>query len=525
MGFSDIARGGWRTVICRNDDQYTVTTNHLFREVFVLAHTQHLKNKDIYEGGSKLVVALDATGLGDEEAVIQRMYKLQYGFINAFLDIYVTENGKCKDPRVVDYYGDEEPIEIGPDENMHDSMVEFIAACSRRRGYVLGIGIMSSKAIGINHKEYGVTSRGVIAATRIAMAQAGVDMAKDRFRVKITGGPWGDVAGNCMKLLLANSPGAELVSIIDGSGALYDPQGADGKSLQPLLLHQDIDHFDPQALHKGGFLLLRNQSKVEALRKLYKKVSRTAKGLQEEWITSDELQRELDELLFKVEADLFLPCGGRPETIDQSNWQRLFSTKGKASCRVIVEGANSYITPQAREEIQKKGIILLRDATANKCGVISSSYEIIANLLMSDEEFLANKEAYVAEVMKILDKRAGDEARLIFKRYGEAGGAKLYTEISAEVSNEINEHYARLFEFFQNRPELLERELFHKVLLSHLPAFVASRPKFKGRVHDLPVKIKCAILASEIASFIVYHGEWDSNLEDRLTGYLEPHFG
>jgi len=524
VGFSDIARGGWRTVICRTGDQYTVTTNHLFREVFVLAHTQHLKNKDIYEGGSKLVVALDATGLDDHEAITQRMYKLQYGYINAFLDIFITEDGQCKDPRVVDYYGDEEPIEIGPDENMHDSMIEFIAECSRRRGYVLGIGIMSSKAIGINHKEYGVTSRGVISAANIAMGQAGLDMAKDRFTVKITGGPWGDVAGNSMKLLLERSPGVAIVAIIDGSGALYDPKGANKSALKKLLMLHDIDHFDTKSLNKGGFLLCRSHSKVESLRTLYKKVVNTGDGLKEEWITSDELQKEMDNLLFKTEADLFLPCGGRPETIDEANWRRLFPANAKASCRVIVEGANSFITPLARDEIQKKGVILLRDATANKCGVISSSYEIIANLLMSDEEFLANKESYVDDVIKILDKRATDEARLIFRRFEEASGAKLYTEISAEVSSEINEHYARLFEFFQGRLDLQQQDLFHKVLLSHLPAFVARHPKFKARVGNLPDKIKCAILASEIASFIVYHGEWDSNLEDRLIGYLAPHF-
>jgi glutamate dehydrogenase len=60
IGFSDIARGGWRTIICRSRDEYTTNTNTLFREVYVLAHTQHLKNKDIYEGGSKLTVVLDA---------------------------------------------------------------------------------------------------------------------------------------------------------------------------------------------------------------------------------------------------------------------------------------------------------------------------------------------------------------------------------------------------------------------------------------------------------------------------------
>lgn len=525
VGFADIARGGWRTIICRSGDQYTVTTNTLFREVFVLAHTQHLKNKDIYEGGSKLVVAMDATELDDQDAVTQRMYKLQYGFIKAFLDIFTTENGRCKNPQVADYYGDVEAIELGPDENMHDSMIEFIAECSRRRGYVLGIGVMSSKAIGINHKEYGVTSRGVISVAKIAMDQAGINMGKDDFTVKMTGGPLGDVAGNSMKLLLEHSPGVAIVAIIDGSGALYDPQGANKKALQKLLMVHDIDHFDPKALSQGGFLLCRNQVKVESLCTLYKKVVNTGNGIKEEWITSDELQKEMDHLLFKTKADLFLPCGGRPETIDETNVSLLFSVKGAVSCRVIVEGANSFVTPPARDEIQKRGIILIRDATANKCGVISSSYEIIANLLMSDQEFLETKDAYVRDVMNILDKRATDEAKLIFRRHAEAGGARLYTEISSEVSSEINEHQARLFEFFQERPRLLEQELFHKVLLSHLPAFVAKHAKFRSRVDGLPLKIKCAILANEIASFIVYHGEWDSNLEDRLIGYLEPYFG
>ena len=53
IGFSDIARGGWRTVIARSRDDYITNANTLFREIFVLAHTQHLKNKDIYEGGPR----------------------------------------------------------------------------------------------------------------------------------------------------------------------------------------------------------------------------------------------------------------------------------------------------------------------------------------------------------------------------------------------------------------------------------------------------------------------------------------
>ena len=355
IGFSDIARGGWRTIICREADDYSTNTGTLFREVYVLAHTQHLKNKDIYEGGSKLTVVLDAVGIEDEDAVNQHLYKLQYGFTNAFLDIFVTENGRAAHPMVVDYYGDDEPIEIGPDENMHDAMIEEIARLAVQRGYVLGIGIMSSKSVGINHKEYGVTSRGVMRFATIAMEQVGVNIEKDAFSVRLTGGPNGDVAGNCLKLIMERCPKAAIKSIIDGSGALYDPQGVDYKALSGILLKEDVAAFDPEGLHVGGFVLMRHETRREALRDLFKKAVRTEKGVEETWVTSDELQGELARLTFEVPVDLFLPCGGRPETIDHTNCDRLFDDAGQARVKVIVEGANSFITPQAREQIQKKG--------------------------------------------------------------------------------------------------------------------------------------------------------------------------
>ncbi|MGD2126627.1 MAG: NAD-glutamate dehydrogenase, partial [Desulfobacteraceae bacterium] len=422
VGFSDIARGGWRTIICRTQDEYTTNTNTLFREVFVLAYTQHLKNKDIYEGGSKLTVVLDATDLDPNHLVNQRLYKVQYGVINAFLDIFVTERDKARNPRVIDYYGEDEAVELGPDENMHDSMIELIARQSLKRDYILGIGIISSKRVGINHKEYGVTSRGVIKFAEIAMRELGVEIYKDPFSVKFTGGPNGDVAGNCMRLLLERCTRVEIRSILDGTAGLYDPEGVDRAELGRLVLKHDLDHFNPQALHAGGFILLRNERRQEGLRELYKKLVRTSNGLQEKWITMDELYKEMGDLMFTVSADLFLPCGGRPETIDASNWQKLFGKNGQATARVITEGANSFITPDARSEIQKRGVVVLRDASANKCGVISSSYEIIANLLLSEQEFLTHKNAYVKDVLGILEKRADEEASLIFDKYRESHG-------------------------------------------------------------------------------------------------------
>lgn len=524
VGFSDIARGGWRTVVTRTWDDVVTAGNTLFREVYVLAHTQHFKNKDIYEGGSKMVTLLYAPATPTRQLLDQRLYQVQLAFTNAFLDLFVTENGKAKDPRVVDYYGEDEPIELGPDENMHDAMIETIAELSKRRGYLLGIGIMSSKRVGINHKEYGVTSTGVVTFAEVAMREAGVDVRKDPFTVKFTGGPNGDVAGNAMRILLDRCPRVRIRLILDGTGALVDPEGADRAELSGLVLKKDIEEFDPFRLSPGGFLLYRNVRKTEGLKELYRRIERTETGLKETWLTVDDFYREFEGLIFTVPADLFIPAGGRPETVDERNWHRFFPKKGDPTVRVIVEGANSFLTPEARRKLQEREVVILRDASANKCGVISSSYEIIANLLLSEKEFFAHKEEYVAGVLEILEKRASDEAELIFRRYRDAGGKVAYTEISRSLSKEINDWYSRIFDHFQARPDLTLRPPFRRALLAHLPALIRENPRFRVRVRNLLPKYRAAILAVEIATTIVYRGGFTPDFGQDLKAYAARTF-
>ncbi|HBA88361.1 MAG TPA: amino acid dehydrogenase [Geobacter sp.] len=525
IGFSDIARGGWRTIITRNRDDYVTSASTLFREVYVLAHTQHLKNKDIYEGGSKMVVILDAANLEQRDLTTQRLYKLQFGFLNAFLDIFVTdEKGRARDPRVVDYYGEDEPIELGPDENMHDVMIEMIARQSLKRGYLLGIGLISSKKVGINHKEYGVTSTGVVQFAEITMQELGVDIRRDPFSVKFTGGPSGDVAGNAMRILLERSPHVRIKLMLDGSGAIFDPEGMRHEELKRILLKHDLDAFDPAALHPGGFILYSGKRRTEGLRELFRRVVNTGFGVEEQWVTMDEYHREFGNLLFSVPTDLFIPAGGRPETIDKDNWQRFFREDGTPTTRAIVEGANSFITPEARTQMQRRGVVIMRDASANKCGVISSSYEIIANLLLSEEEFLLHKDRYVRDVLEILEQRAKDEAKLIFRRHREAGSNFTFTEVSDAISHEINGHYARLFTFFQRHPELCGEPLFQRAILSHLPRMLREDPIYSKRIDTLPAKCLYAILAAEIASSLVYCGDREADFKEMIRGHLVRNF-
>ena len=525
IGFSDIARGGWRTIITRSRDDYLSAASTLFREVYVMAHTQHLKNKDIYEGGSKMVVVLDAANLEARDLTTQRLYKLQFGFLNAFLDIIVTDAGRARDPRVVDYYGEDEPIELGPDDNMHDLMIEMIARQSLKRRYLLGIGIISSKRVGIGHREYGVTSAGVVQFAEITMQALGIDIRKDPFSVKFTGGPNGDVAGNAMRILLERCPEARFKLMLDASGAIFDPEGMRHEELRRILLKHDLDAFDPGCLHPGGFILYRGERRTEGLRELFKRVVSTGLGVEVQWVTTDQLHREFGNLLFSVPTDLFIPAGGRPETIDKDNWQRFFREDGTPTTRAIVEGANSFITPEARAQMQRRGIIIMRDASANKCGVISSSYEIIANLLLSEEEFLQHKERYVADVLEILEKRARDEVQLIFRRHREAGSNFSYTEISDAIGQEINGHYARLFGFFQRHPEVCGEPVFQRAILSHLPRMLREDAGYRARIEWLPPKCLYAILAAEIASSLVYRGDVEADFQEMIQGHLARNFG
>jgi glutamate dehydrogenase len=61
-------------------------------------------------------------------------------------------------------------------------------------------------------------------------------------------------------------------------------------------------------------------------------------------------------------------------------------------------------------------------------------------------------------------------------------------------------------------------------MLSHLPALIRETPRFRSRVKDMPTKIKHAILSSEIATRIVYHGGWEMNFEDRLREFVKERF-
>jgi glutamate dehydrogenase len=88
-------------------------------------------------------------------------------------------------------------------------------------------------------------------------------------------------------------------------------------------------------------------------------------------------------------ADIFVPCGGRPEAVHVNNVQMLFDN-GVPRFKAIVEGANLFFTQGARKELESRGVILYKDSSANKGGVTSSSLEgkKLCSFVLDDYQFL-----------------------------------------------------------------------------------------------------------------------------------------
>lgn len=521
--FTDIARGGWRTVVPGKGmnrlemfDGYDFARDEIYREVFVLAHTQHLKNKDIYEGGAKMITLLEPL---DQTLFKPTMWQVQRAIHAAFLSLVnYDDNKKLRETAIVDYLGQREIIEIGPDENMFDDMIEWMGNYAQKVGYTLGSGVISGKpGAGINHKEYGVTSFGVHQYLLKTLRELGIDPAKDPFSIKIAGGPGGDVAGNEMKLLLAEEdgkplyPGMRLVAITDGPAFAYDPDGLDRAELRGLLLKSALDSFNPDKLSGEGAFIVICRPTVREERQYYRQLIRQNGTLKEVWLDRDNFMRMFQHNMVHY-ADVFVPAGGRPSTINESNWQAYFPDE-KPAFRAIVEGANSFITPAARNLIQQRGVWIVKDASANKCGVITSSYEILCGLMLDESEFKEHKQELVASVMGILKRRATQEADWLYSNF-RASGTPM-TDLTEALSRKINAENLSITAFLTTNQHLITDAL----ILAHLPELF--RQQFPDRVHRLPEEYRVAVASVELACRLIY-ASGGSDMGGRLLSVMHP---
>ena len=473
--FRDISRGGLRLVTPASVEQFALESARHYDECYGLAYAQQLKNKDIPEGGSKAVCLIDINDLtrASRDYVMRKAVK---AFTDTVLDLVVdTPETQAN---IVDYFGKKEVLYLGPDEQVIPDDINWIIQQATRRGYATPGAFMSSKPrAGINHKVYGVTSEGVNVYLDVALRHTlGKDPTKEPFTIKMTGGPDGDVGGNEIKILIREyGENAKIVGIADHSGCAEDPAGLDHEELLRLF-HAGlcISHFNSSKLGADGVVhTVDTEAGVKARNTMHN----------------------------RLEADAFVPCGGRPNTIDISNYKQFLKPDGTPSAPLIVEGANLFVTAEARRALHDEaGVVIVKDSSANKGGVITSSYEICAAMLLSEDEFFAHKDVIVEEVLAKLRGLAKLEAELLFREADTYEGS--LPEVSQIISNCINSATDALSAALDTLSEE-DREQLMPLFRAHLPKTLAdlSFDHVHERVPDQYIK---NAISSTLASKMVY---------------------
>ena len=487
--FRDIARGGIRIVKSGSRAEYEHNRDTIFLENYNLAHTQQRKNKDIPEGGAKGTLLLR---LRNQDEVREAFVS----YIDAMLDLLLPRQD------VLDLEGRQDILFLGPDERTAELM-DWAALYAGRRKYRYWKAFTTGKSPtigGIPHDMFGMTTAGVHEYVLAVLEKLGLN--EEALTKVQTGGPDGDLGSN--EILMSKD---RTIAVIDGSGVLYDPKGLDREELTRLARERVmVEGFERKRLSKAGFFVSVKDRDV-----------RLPDGTV---VPNGEGFRNTFHLHPLATADLFVPCGGRPGAVNITNWRQLLDERGQPKFRVIVEGANLFITEDARLRLEERGVVLIKDASSNKGGVTSSSLEVYASLAFSDEEYRRHmvvgadgtvstfRKRYVEQILSTIRANARAEFELMWREHD---ALKIPLTI---LSNRISERINATADAVAASELVRDARLRRKVLSEATPAALLELVGIEHILERVPERYLDALVATTLATRFIYDRSLKANEVD-----------
>ena len=210
-----------------------------------------------------------------------------------------------------------------------------------------------------------------------------------------------------------------------------------------------------------------------------------------------------------LKADLFVPCGGRPNSITIQNWKQLLDDNGSPRFKFIVEGANLFLTQQARLALESKGVLIFKDASANKGGVTSSSLEVLASLAMTDREyeehlFVRNgKEPefriqYINDVLNTIRNNARLEFEVLWSEHG-----KSKTPLSI-LTDQLSDRINTVSDSIRDSDLWKDAVTFKAVIGNHCPPSLVKMIGIDEIIRRVPGNYLQAIVSAWLASHFIY---------------------
>ncbi len=540
---ADIARGGLRLIRVSPSNYPSELDNALLLNYALGPKAQRLKHKDICESGSKGVVVPHAI------YAAQGMDAL-YDYTEGIMDLVLG------DEKIVDYYGRPEMVFFGPDEGTAPLM-DAVAERCRQRGYRYWRTITTGKRIGIPHDTYGILDNGEIfgligngaAGTDLQIEGAGVIVTPDMnaiyerigsrisssgmtttgimgaFRTLVshygsreedlnlmmTGGPDGDLGANQIQ-----SYHGRICLLIDGGSVLFDPLGLDREALMKIAF---MRHSHPRAdsrffagnLSPQGFMVTidaKNMTLPDGT--LVEDGAMFHRG----FLSNPENRR------FVQLADIraFIPCGGFKDTINRNNVKD-FLTVFK-ELQFIVEGANVFFDDAARRAIAATPIKHIKDTTANKGGVFSSSVAEVLTAFLLQEDYEAalmddtrTRWALIRDILTLADQYGRAETQMLIRIHEADPSVPLFA-LSEKTSEQIFA-LQRICE--QHLDTILADEgLVWSVLENYIPSILIHRLGKTAIMNTLRTAelkpYRDAIISKKLASMAFYSfgTEWET---------------
>ncbi len=549
MRAADIARGGLRLIRVSRSNYDTELDNAVLLNYALGPKAQRLKHKDICESGSKgVVIPLPDYADCHKEALND--------YTEGIIDLMLP------DDFIVDYYGRPEMVFFGPDEGTAQLM-DDVAYHARAKGYRYWRTITTGKSFGIPHDTYGLLAGGETFGL-YDRGEQGVelqvegkslcltsDMAKihakiggrievsgmtttsimssfralidhyhepeEDLNLMITGGPDGDLGANqvqCYK--------GKICLIIDGGSVLFDPLGLDKEALTQLAFMRHSRPrvnslgFPEERLSSQGFRVPVGAGNVSLPDGT---VVRDGALFHRNFLADPENRR----FICQANIRAFIPCGGFKDTIHHGNVRQFLDLFQEL--QFIVEGANVFFDDGARRHIATQSSIKqIKDSTANKGGVFSSSIaEVLTALLLQDdyEDKLQNNPAMrwalIKDILGLVARYARLETGLLLRLHEAESSLPLFV-----LSESTSEQIFALQEQLEGRiAEILGApSLVRQVIAHYVPAVLRETLGEESIISLLNVKplqpYRDALITKKLASMAFYRfGEqWQGYLRE-----------
>jgi len=187
----------------------------------------------------------------------------------------------------------------------------------------------------------------------------------------------------------------------------------------------------------------------------------------------------------------------------------MLDDRGKPRFKAIVEGANLFITQDARLRLEEAGVLLIKDASANKGGVTSSSLEVLASLALTDAEYSSLMMAqdgvvgdFRKEYVNQIIRKIRANARLEFLALmAERKRSKTACSI---LSDQLSQKINTLADAILKSDLSSDDKLVRAVVADYCPDILVATVGIETILKRVPASYITAILAKHLASTYVY---------------------